>query len=26
MSRLSKANLLGIVLNKDEAPAQNAYY
>lgn len=26
MSRLSKANLLGVVLNKDEAPAQNAYY
>jgi len=26
MNRLSKANLLGVVLNKDEAPAQNAYY
>lgn len=26
MSRLSKANLLGVVLNKDEAPVQNAYY
>lgn len=26
MNRLSKANLLGIVLNKDEAPVQNAYY
>ena len=26
MSRLSKAHLLGVVLNKDEAPAQNAYY
>lgn len=26
MSRLAKANLLGVVLNKDEAPAQNAYY
>lgn len=26
MSRLSTANILGVVLNKDEAPAQNAYY
>lgn len=26
MNRLSKANLLGVVLNKDEVPAQNAYY
>ncbi|MGB4347237.1 MAG: CpsD/CapB family tyrosine-protein kinase [Burkholderiaceae bacterium] len=26
MGRLSKANLLGVVLNKDEAPVQNAYY
>ncbi|MFP8781482.1 CpsD/CapB family tyrosine-protein kinase [Hydrogenophaga sp. RWCD_12] len=26
MTRLSKANLLGVVLNKDEVPAQNAYY
>ena len=26
MSRLSKANLLGVVLNKDESPVQNAYY
>lgn len=26
MSRFSKANLLGVVLNKDEAPAPNAYY
>ena len=26
MSRLSKAHLLGVVLNKDEAPVQNAYY
>lgn len=26
MSRLSKASLLGVVLNKDEAPVQNAYY
>lgn len=26
MSRLSKANLLGVVLNKDEALVQNAYY
>lgn len=26
MNRVSKANLLGVVLNKDEAPAQNAYY
>ena len=26
MNRLSKANLVGVVLNKDEAPAQNAYY
>jgi len=26
MNRLSKANMLGLVLNKDEAPAQNAYY
>ena len=26
MRRLSKAKLLGVVLNKDEAPAQNAYY
>jgi protein-tyrosine kinase len=25
-NRLSKANLLGVVLNKDEAPAQQAYY
>ena len=26
MNRLSKANLLGVVLNKDESPVQNAYY
>lgn len=26
MNRLSKANLLGVVLNKEEAPVQNAYY
>lgn len=26
MGRLSKANLLGVVLNKDESPIQNAYY
>lgn len=26
MRRLSKAELLGVVLNKDEAPMQNAYY
>lgn len=26
MRRLSKANVLGVVLNKDEAPVQNAYY
>lgn len=26
MNRLSKAELLGVVLNKDEAPTQNAYY
>lgn len=26
MSRLGKANMLGLVLNKDEAPTQNAYY
>ncbi|AOW13495.1 protein tyrosine kinase [Hydrogenophaga crassostreae] len=26
MNRLSKADLLGVVLNKDEAPTQNAYY
>lgn len=26
MSRLSKANLLGVVLNKDESPVQNDYY
>jgi capsular exopolysaccharide synthesis family protein len=26
MRRLSKANLLGVVLNKDQSPAQNAYY
>lgn len=26
MGRLSKAKLLGVVLNKDEAPVQNAYY
>ncbi|MDR7092345.1 CpsD/CapB family tyrosine-protein kinase [Hydrogenophaga laconesensis] len=26
MSRLSKFNLLGVVLNKDEAPVNNAYY
>ena len=26
MNRFSKASLLGVVLNKDEAPAQNAYY
>ncbi len=26
MNRLSKANLLGVALNKDEAPVQNAYY
>lgn len=26
MNRLSRANLLGVVLNKDDAPAQNAYY
>ena len=26
MNRLSKASVLGVVLNKDEAPAQNAYY
>ena len=26
MNRLSKANLLGVVLNKDEAQVQNAYY
>lgn len=26
MTRLSKANLLGVVLNKDESPPQNAYY
>lgn len=25
-NRLSKGNLLGVVLNKDEAPAQQAYY
>jgi protein-tyrosine kinase len=25
-NRLSRANLLGVVLNKDEAPAQQAYY
>ncbi len=24
--RLSKSNLLGVVLNRDESPAQNAYY
>ena len=26
MNRLSKANLLGVVLNKDDSPSQNAYY
>lgn len=26
MHRLSRANLLGVVLNKDETPARNAYY
>lgn len=26
MGRISKANLLGIVLNKDESPVQNPYY
>lgn len=26
MSRLSKFNLLGVVLNKDDAPVNNAYY
>ena len=26
MSRLSRANLLGVVLNKENAPVQNAYY
>ena len=26
MNRLSKANLMGIVLSKDESPTQNAYY
>lgn len=26
MNRVSKANLLGVVLNKDESPVQNAYY
>ncbi len=26
MSRLSKFNLLGVVLNKDDAPSRNAYY
>jgi protein-tyrosine kinase len=26
MNRLSKAHLLGVVLNKDDAPTQNAYY
>jgi len=26
MSRLSKANLLGVVLNKDDAPVRNDYY
>lgn len=26
MNRLSRATLLGVVLNKDEAPSQNSYY
>lgn len=26
MNRLSKANFLGVVLNKDESPTQNVYY
>ncbi|OPF64635.1 protein tyrosine kinase [Hydrogenophaga sp. H7] len=26
MNRLSKANMLGVILNKDESPTQNAYY
>lgn len=26
MSRISRGNLLGVVLNKDEAPVRNAYY
>jgi protein-tyrosine kinase len=26
MNRLSKSNLLGVVLNKDDAPTRNAYY
>lgn len=26
MNRLAKANLLGVVLNKEEAPVQNSYY
>lgn len=26
MNRLSKSNLLGVVLNKDDAPSANAYY
>lgn len=26
ISRLSKSNLLGVVLNKDDAPTRNAYY
>lgn len=26
LNRLSKANILGVILNKDEAPARNAYY
>jgi capsular exopolysaccharide synthesis family protein len=26
MNRLSRANLLGVVLNKDDAPSQNSYY
>jgi len=26
MNRLSKSHLLGVVLNKDDAPSQNAYY